>query len=258
MNKLMRIFFCIVFISLSFTRVNSYATPPAGVSAALSIIPGLGQIANGDSLEGLGWFVSTVGLFFIPSIGISFALDVWQYQIYDAYRDADPKNKRYQKYSVFSNYLANFNPGNIIDPISAPIVGYSVYYGSKEGTLGQSFKPASLLKYTFVGLGEEGLFRGMLYPAMTDVFFGSTVLGAISSSILFGLAHTQYNVTKKMIVAGLGLLWCIQASRNNYDIRKNIFSHSWYDIFVAPGFFNGAIEAKPNELPITTGIKLYF
>lgn len=214
------------------------AKPAAGVSGLLSIVPGLGQTANGDFPEGLAWFGSVLALFVMPSpITRQIGYDLWQYNMYDAYRDAGPSNRRVTRYNVAQNYIAAFNPLNIIDPIGAPIVGVGAMWGSRNGYAGLR-NPSYIPYYAFVGLGEEGLFRGFLFPALSDWI--STFPSAVVSSAMFSLFHIT-NGKEALAPAALssrfvlGMLFCWQAHRNKYDLRKNIFAHAWYDVFVAPG-----------------------
>src|SRR5690348_6753882 len=93
---------------------RSFATPP-GVAGALSIVPGLGQVSNGDVLEGAVWFTTVLGLFVQRNSNISnVGFKLWEYQMYDAYRDAGAKDT--VKHNVAQNYIATLNFLNLIDP----------------------------------------------------------------------------------------------------------------------------------------------
>jgi hypothetical protein len=148
--------------SLHCSRAEATA---AGLSGTLSIVPGLGQTANGDALEGLAWF-STVTPLYIFGRGYlrQIAFDLWMYNMYDAYRDAKPKDGRVTQYNLLENSLAPYNPLNLFDPIGLPIVGFGAAAGAHNHypTLR---KPGAMITFGFVGLGEEGLFRGFLFPA---------------------------------------------------------------------------------------------
>jgi hypothetical protein len=227
----------LLLILTSFTSTRAEATG-AGVAGFLSIVPGLGQVANGDALEGAGWFITTTGLFFSGNkILGQVGYDLWQYNMYDAYRDAKPTNRRYQDHNVFQNYFATFNPLNIIDPIGAPVVGLGAVVGSRNHYKGIR-NPTYIPYFGFIGLGEEGLFRGFLFPGFSEVM--GTVPSAIFTSALFALFHITNG--KGALGAGpltsrfvMGLLFCWQVHLNDYDLRKSIFAHAWWDIFVAPG-----------------------
>lgn len=229
---------CVQFSLSTYSARNAYAVA-AGVSGTLSIIPGLGQAINGEPLEGLVWLTTIVGLYFSKNYYLSQAgWDLWFYNMYDAYRDAKPNNHNFTNYNVFQNYIAAYNPLNLIDPIGAPVVAFGGLVGAKRGypALGN---PAKILMYGFVGLGEEGLFRGFLFPAMTDVFFDSKLMGAITSSILFALIHVtggKSNLAPVVMAQRFtfGMLFSWQAHRNKYDLREGIFAHAWYDILVDP------------------------
>ena len=228
------------------------ATPSAqaktapGVGALLSVVPGLGQAVNGEVVEGLGWFAAVATSFAFASstnqLTTQVGFSLWAYNIYDSYRDLKPKNKMYTGNSVFIDTLGILNPLNLIDPIGGPIVGIAGVAGARTGFSG-IFQLNRAIRYTFVGLGEEGLYRGFLFPGLSDVF-GSRFLGALFSSALFGLSHTQYGGVGRFTVGFLGLLWCWESSNHDYDHRGNMFSHAWYDFFLPPTAL-GREEAIP-------------
>ena len=219
----------------------------AGLAGTLGIVPGLGHVAGGEPLEGLGWFATVVGLYAVPNSNVQQAgWDLWQYSMYDAYRDAGPSINRVGHQSVFENYVAAYNPVNIVDPIGGPIVGYGALVGKRKG-----LTPKGLVVYGFVGMGEEGLFRGFLFPAFSDLF-SSKWAGAITSSAIFSLVHVtggRANLAGSALGQRfvLGMLFSWQADRNKYDLRKNIFAHAWYDIFVDKG---GRITGGGLRVPI--------
>jgi membrane protease YdiL (CAAX protease family) len=225
-----------------------HAKPAAGVSGALSLIPGLGQAANGDLLEGLGWLGAVIGVSLVkPYV----AYDIWQYQMYDAYRDAGPKIKRYANHTWYENYLAVFNPLNFFDPIGAPLLaGYGVYPGWVKYH-GSNLYPYKALSTSFIGPAEEGLFRGFLFPAFSDVF-NSAFVGAVVSSAIFGLVHTQYGASGKIAVGIFGLIECWQVHSNKYDLRKSNFAHSWVDFFLLPRGV-GPLEDPPTRENLNSG-----
>jgi len=239
MMAMKKIKFCIVFSCLFHCGLqSSYSAPPAGLAGTLSIIPGLGQAVSGEPLEGLGWFSSVVGLSVMGGDFAQIGFNIWMYNMYDAYRDAKPQIGRYKDHSVYINYLGAWNPLNIIDPIGAPIVAYGAYAGSRRGFPGLRSVRKPII-YSFVGLGEEAIFRGFLFPAFSDLF-SSTLAGALTSSAVFSVAHVtggRENLSSVMLAQRFvfGLLFCWQASRNQYDLRKSIFAHAWYDVFVDPG-----------------------
>lgn len=220
---------------------RALATPP-GVAGALSIIPGLGQVSNGDVGEGALWFASVVAALSWSSPGVQQAgFDLWQYNMYDAYRDAGARDTA--KQSVYSNYLGTFNPLNIIDPIGAPVLGLQgavvmrpdAKTSDTADRLGLKKVWAVPLVMGFVGLGEEGLFRGFLFPGFSHLT-GSKPIGAVISSALFSAVHMTDGTALSRttgVLAGrflFGLLFCWQADLNRYDLRKSIFAHAWFDV----------------------------
>lgn len=224
----------VLFLLLLTSPLHSLAKPDPGVSGILSIVPGLGQVANGDFLEGLGYFTTVVGLMAVNKNKHHFtqgmAQDIWMYNMYDAYRDAGARDT--SKENAFQNYIGNFNPLNIIDPIGAPIVAIAA---ASQGTADRQpdtprALPGRILHYTFVGFGEEALFRGFLFPGFSHLL-NSKVAGAVISSAIFSAVHGEFGsaFSARFLI---GLAFCGQAHLNKYDLRKNIFAHTWFDVFV--------------------------
>lgn len=216
----------------------AFAKPaPAVAGIASMLVPGLGQMLNGDEYEGLLWTGASL-LFFHPDGYVSNAgFNLWMYNQYDAYRDAGAQGAA--KHSVFENYLANINPLNIVDLIGLPTVGFAAGYGYTQGGYPAFNRWEIPISYGFVGLGEEALFRGFYFHGMSRLF-GSEWVGAILSSLGFAAAHAisgpenlELNPMSQRF--GFGMLMCWMTSRNKYDLRKNIFAHSWYDIFIDRG-----------------------
>ena len=214
---------------------SAFAGPEPAVSGALSIVPGLGQVANGDTAEGIGWFVGSLGLFFSGNHYLGqMGFDLWLYNTYDAYKDAGGAHT--QPLTAGENWLGAFNPVNVIDPIGAPIVAVGAVSGIPHRSYPALRNPAKIATYSVVGLGEEGLFRGFLFPGFSDVF-GSKLVGGALSSIAFAYAHAlggSENLRPSALISRfvLGALFCFQANLNDYDLRKNIFAHTWFDILV--------------------------
>jgi membrane protease YdiL (CAAX protease family) len=212
-----------------------------GVAGALSVVPGLGQVTNGDELEGLGWFAGVVGgMLFSSGSTSTIFLDLWMYNMYDAYRDAGAH--RAAKHNLFENYIAGFNPLNFWGPYSTIPLVYqtAVVAGSGHGdmAIGPNNKALTPIYMGFIALGEEGLFRGFVFPGFTDLLGGSALLGAVTSSVTFAAAHAFYegqatyalqpNVFIMRTVMGLFYSW--QTYEDKYDLRKSIFSHTWFDV----------------------------
>lgn len=223
----------ILFIQLS----TAHAKPAPAVAGIASIIPGLGQTLNGNAFEGIA-YAGVSALYFHPNGYLSnIGFNIWLYNQYDAYRDAGAKNTA--QHSIYENYLANINPLNLIDLIAAPTVAFAAGYGAYSGGYPSFQRWEIPVSYGFVGLGEEAAFRGFYYHGFSRLF-GSTIVGAILSSAGFAYAHAiggPQNLQPMALAQrfGFGLLMCWQITRNNYDLRKNIFTHSWYDIFIDRG-----------------------
>ncbi len=206
-------------------------------AATMSLIPGLGQMTNGAVFEGMGWFLASVVPWSSSNSDLSqIGFDIWQYNIYDAYRDAGARPS--DSHNVFENYLGAFNLTYVIDPIGAPVVGTGAAFGY-HNQYPSARKPLKIAVYGFVGLGEEGLFRGFLFPTLSDLF-ASKWAGALVSSAAFSAAHAiggKENLNASPLIQRfiLGMLFSWQVDRNNYDLRKSIFAHAWYDILVDSG-----------------------
>lgn len=217
------------FIQISAAPSRADVSPTA--AGLLSIVPGLGQVASGHYLEGLAWGIGTIYTYssrspFVAHMGY----DLWMYNIYDAYRDAGAKGEA--NTTAAQNLLAPFNPMNGLDYVGTPMVALSAASNGR-GPNGEGMPNGLLFRpiYTsFTAFGEEGLFRGFLYPEFSDLF-DSKFFGAFLSSSIFGLVHTQYGAVGRIEVAVLGMLFCLQKELNNGDLRKNIFAHAWWDFF---------------------------
>lgn len=220
----------IAFLSAAF----AYGKPAPGLSATASVIPGLGQTLNGEPVRGLFYLSAVVGGAFAGGPYFPYiAQNIWFYNIYEAYQDAGAK--RTQPHSIAKNWLATLNPTLIVDPIGAPIVGTGIVAGARGG-YPVFTRPGEMVVFSFVGLGEEALFRGVLYPGFTDLT-GSRVIGNLTSSVLFAAAHGVADTTQLRLLPMLartfaGVAFAVQTERHDYDLRHSIFAHAWYDIFI--------------------------
>lgn len=222
-------------ILIFFISLNATASTPAMFGAA-SFIPGLGQTFNGHYIEGASWFITVLGLMGSNDIVLrDIGQNIWFYNMYDAWKDAGgkPSNDHFIGYE----YAQNFNPVKIADPFSIGFLGTAVVSRSmakrnkdnkeaidntdKISTVG------SIAMYTFVGLGEESLFRGFLYPSFSS-WLGNWG-GAIVSSAAFSFAHFGASSGGNATRFIMGMLFCWQYTRNNYQLGGNVFTHSWYD-----------------------------
>jgi membrane protease YdiL (CAAX protease family) len=241
---------------LALSTQGARAAPPPGVSGTLSIVPGLGQVANGDALEGAGWFAASIGLFlsrnpYVSNVGFK----LWMYNMYDAYKDAGAKETT--KHSALANYAGVANPLNIVDPFSAGFLTYSTLAAfhtppDQKSKLGPDSEVLGAFYFGATGLGEEGLFRGFLYPGFSYLF-SSHLAGATLSSLLFAAAHlanTQgfyHSYGGLAYLFSLGMLWCWQTTYNHYDLRHNIFTHAWFDWTLE--YVGGKAQNTGNGIP---------
>ncbi len=231
----------------TFATTARAVTP--GLSGTLSVVPGLGQVVNGKPLEGLGWLLTVGGLYGSGNSRLAqIGFDLWMYNMYDAYRDARPPAAA--NHNVFQNYFAFLNPLNLVDPIGAPIVAFGAASNGASGYPALR-DPGAIAMYGFVGLGEEGLYRGFLFPSLSQMT-SSKWAGAILSSAIFSVAHAtggSSNLQASPLAQRFigGLFFCWQVDRNRYDLRKSIFAHAWYDILVDDG---GMIRGLKLEIPL--------
>lgn len=234
----------LIFILSVTSPTQSFAKPVPGLAGTLSIIPGLGQVANGDGFEGLAWFVTTVGLLAVKDGGArKIGMNLWFYNMYDAYKDAGAPQA--SKAGLIQNYLSSFNPVNLFDPIGAPIVAVAAISpgttASNKGT--PKSTPLRLVNYSFVGLGEEALFRGFLFPALSSGI--GTFAGAVVSSAAFSAAHGEGGAAFVVRFVG-GMLFCWQVDRNKYNLGPNIFAHTWFDFLLTR---KGRVKAEIEVMP---------
>jgi membrane protease YdiL (CAAX protease family) len=248
-------------------------TPPA-LAGLLSVVPGLGQTANGNPGEGLAWFAVILGggaLTAGNGYNQTIFLDLWMYNIYDAYRDAGPK--RSYKQNVFANYASAFNPLNIWGPPSTvPLIAQTagtLSKGRPSFGIGPNRPVLTPFYMAFIALGEEGLFRGFFFPGLSDLF-NSTVAGAITSSLVFSAAHGLYAGQQSYAFRPgvfawrtvLGLFYCWQTHIDKYDLSKSIFSHTWVNVLYEwdrQGVLGGGRlgESKKSRAPFSSiGLEL--
>jgi membrane protease YdiL (CAAX protease family) len=244
----MKKFILIFVICLSFNIRAQMANGFAG------LIPGLGQVSNGNYWEALGYLTGIVGFSTqkdpkLKTVG----LNIWFYSMYDAWRDAGgtPAEK---DTPIFIHYAQNFNPLNVFDPIGASLIGVAASSRSEarqryeEDAIKKNDQEylhrwhntdmwKSTLTFAAVGMGEEAFFRGFLFPGLSS--FMGTWAGAITSSLMFGFAHVG-NREENFGISLVGLIFCWQYHRNQYKLAKNIFAHSWFDqVLVGPFMIEG-------------------
>jgi membrane protease YdiL (CAAX protease family) len=225
------IFLCVIAFA---APVSAHAIAPAA-AGIFSIIPGLGQLAAERPLEGLAWFTTVATLSSVrSSYANNIGLELWEYNIYDAYRDAGAKDT--SKETALENGVAFLNPINLIDPISVGVIGYAAYgsHGKNVVRQGPSSAVSGAFLFGMVGLGEEGLFRGFLFPGFSHLT-NSYTAGAVLSSSAFAAAHlvnknSYYHSRRGLltIFAG-GMLLCWQTYLQRWDLRHSIFTHAWFD-----------------------------
>lgn len=252
-----RLSFPILFTLTLWTNL-AHAKPDPGLSATLSLVPGLGQLANGNFEETPIWLLATFGLAGATrtAAGRYMAFQVWLYNMYDAYRDAEPQNGMTHRDSSVADFLSMLNPANIINPIGTPMVGVAALAGINQYH-GYNLTGRQLLTRMFVGFGEEGFFRGFLFPGFTDLF-SSEFAGAMTSSALFAIAHLQYGPAQQAIVFVLGNLFCLNYHLVDYHLTKNIFAHGWWDFFLSPADDKNTGQDRPLVKGLNVGLRFNF
>lgn len=200
-------------------------------------VPGLGQVLNGNVFEGIT-YAGVSALYFHPNGYLSnVGFNIWLYNQYDAYRDAGAPGAA--KHSIYENWLANINPLNLVDLISAPTVGFAAGYGYYNGGYPAFQRWEIPVSYSLVGLGEEALFRGFWFHGLSRLFGSEWVaapiasLGFAAAHVIGGVENLQLEPMAQRFLFGMIMSW--QVSRNKYDLRKSIFTHSWYNIFIDRG-----------------------
>jgi hypothetical protein len=234
---------------------NAFAGP--ALYGLASFIPGLGQTINGSPWEGLGWFATSITLMVANDYRLNMiGQNIWFYNMYDAWADAGgkPADKKW----AIVDYAQNFNPTHLLDPFALGFIGLG-YSGRKTARpkvleedddfaryIAKTDAWKSIGVFTFVGFGEEALFRGFLFPSMSS--WMGVWGGAIGSSAIFGFAH-RGNGTSNIIRTLMGMVFCWQLHSNKYNLGGNIFAHSWYDqILVGPMMLPPLDSSKETDL----------
>jgi membrane protease YdiL (CAAX protease family) len=249
-------------------------------AAASFLIPGLGQAANGDYLEGgvhLGLTLVAAHQYNIlvgqddyiePGDRIddrrnivvnrtTFESDLYGtaltdlslYSAYGAYRDARlaMHNAGYATpapheslveaaYAPFQwDYLSRVTTWVplllALYAVAAPPDSSNYVIVPQGGLTRDEIGAGFAFQYEMVAVGEEGFFRGVLNNGFSSAF-GET-WGLVTSSAVFGLAHTGQGTQASGLQAGVfGLYVGWLQQRNDYDIRQGIAIHFWWDFLL--------------------------
>ncbi len=267
-----------VVVGLLFSN-PAVAKVSAEVAGLLGVVPGLGHVVQGETIEGIAWF-GGVAVFFASGFGVlpfskvslHTGTNIWQYSIYDVYRDTGEKRK--YKSTLIYDTLAAYNPLNLIDWVSPLQLGANayvtyrgapdtVYRGPKRFFLGVIYQTPN-------AMAEEALYRGYVFPVVSKVTHFKP-LGALTSAVLFSFGHMLYGYSFKQVLAGTvnnvanSLLWCLQTHLNGMDIRPSIFTHMWIDVMIYHRWRNAGSPIESSSLsgavfsPSTSlGYRLFF
>lgn len=250
---------------------SGFALSPGG-AATLSLVPGLGEVVEGNVWTGIGYFTSTIGLILFPGktefaqVARGAGISLYSYQMYDAYRDAHPQNHMYGTGTLLQNYLAAVNPVNAWDPFSVGFVGLGAtqvrkirrQYGDEP------YKLYRLAYFATAVQQEEALYRGFLYPFFTDIYGGSKFFAALTTSAIdafqhyFYLGPTALEPTVFTMRTALFMLLTWQFTRNNYELAPGVFAHAWFDYLQGAGATPNSVSktsASQNGLSFQFGIR---
>jgi membrane protease YdiL (CAAX protease family) len=100
------------------------------------------------------------------------------------------------------------------------------------------------------GVGEEAFYRGVLQNELS-VYLGP-LLGWVSASALFGLAHYQQSqsMDKVYFTSALGAYLGLLYHHNQYDLRQSVAVHFWWDFFLFLESFLGRPNAGSHLLNV--------
>lgn len=240
-------------LSGSFVQREAQALP-AGAYGLLGIVPGLGQVAQGEWLEGAAYFGTVTGgyaggyalhgkrKFEASGYSLQLSLDAWMYSAYDAYNDKGNISKN----SLGKNLLSAFDLRLLASPaVSLPLAFFATVAAlvpdqSSHRVFDRPFRNKATahavafgtgwVGASLVGVGEEALFRGFLQHSLSTNL--TPWVGLPLASALFGMAHTQYGAAGKIQVGIFGLYLGILAHRDKYDLRRAIILHTLYDALI--------------------------
>lgn len=116
---------------------NNGADSDAGIAAVASfILPGLGQIYNGEIAKGLLLMVFVLGTA-ITLIGLVIAVPLWIWAIYDAYTTAAPGSESVSVSRSVSNPGDTFGGGDHVGTINSAVLKALDWYADHGGDASQ-------------------------------------------------------------------------------------------------------------------------
>ncbi len=96
---------------------------------------------------------------------------------------------------------------------------------------------ASGLSYN-AGVGEEALFRGWMFPLLTEAYGIENVFWSnLTQAAIFGAAHLSDENRLPVFQFAAGYYFGWLAKKNNWSLRESIFVHTWWDVIVFTASF---------------------
>ena len=170
------------------------------------------------------------------------ATDTALYSSYAAYREGRSRDTRYYRTPAPKETLSELavapfkweylsRPTTFI-PLGIQVVAaasdhYGVYRQPDVST--NALYANELVANGFTAVGEEGFFRGFINNEFSHR--QGNGWGLVTSSVIFGLAHTGQGQTANVLQAGLAgayLGWVQQ--RNNFQIGEGVAIHYWVNV----------------------------
>lgn len=124
----------------------------------------------------------------------------------------------------------------LIEPITEIVVNQPVDLSNFDGMRGNLMNLIIMLSIMWVmaAFGEEFFYRGYIMKRFA-VLFGdnnsSWILGAIISSMLFGLTHGYQGISGMITTGTVGLILALAFYRNRSNLVVGILSHGIYDTY---------------------------
>ncbi len=96
---------------------------------------------------------------------------------------------------------------------------------------------ASGISYN-AGVGEEALFRGWMFPLLTEAYGVENVFWAnLTQAAIFGAAHLSEDNRLPVFQLAAGYYFGWLAKKNAWSLREAIFVHTWWDVIVFTASF---------------------
>ncbi len=88
------------------------------------------------------------------------------------------------------------------------------------------------------GVGEEALFRGWMFPLLTEAYGIENVFWSnLTQAAIFGAAHFSDENQLPIFQFAAGYYFGWLAKKNGWSLREAIFLHTWWDVIVFTASF---------------------